>query len=63
MLVPAVLVTALDFFVPDRAAPRIVEVQFGVSTVFEPSNQIVFTITRDAYNNSISYISYDYYII
>jgi len=38
VLVPAVLITALDFFVPDYAAPGFVEVEFGVNTAFEPSN-------------------------
>ena len=44
VLVLAVLVTVLDFFVPDCAAPGFVEVGFGVNTAFEPSNQPMFAI-------------------
>jgi hypothetical protein len=45
VLVLTVLVTALDFFVPDCAVPGFVEVEFGVNTAFEPSNQPMFAIT------------------
>lgn len=45
VLALAVLVTALDLFVPDCAAPGFVEVELGVSTAFEPSNQPMFAIT------------------
>lgn len=39
------LALALDLFVPDCAAPGFVEVELGVSTAFEPSNQPMFAIT------------------
>lgn len=45
VLVLTVFVTALDFFVPDCAVPGFVEVEFGVNTAFEPSNQPMFAIT------------------
>jgi hypothetical protein len=45
VLVLTVLVTALDFFVPDCAVPGFVEVEFGVNTAFKPSNQPMFAIT------------------
>ena len=45
MLVLTVLVTALDFFVPDCAVPGFVEIEFGVNTAFKPSNQPMFAIT------------------